>query len=97
MNDEQNEPEDRSEADIASNKKSVGTGGTKESNDAVVQLKNDYYAVDYPKKDVLSTIGDGEMRDEGLVGAGETTTGIQSYSDSMSDEQDLAESQDSEQ
>ena len=37
------------------------------------------------------------MRDEGLVGAGETTTGIQSYSDQMSDELDLAESQDSEQ
>jgi hypothetical protein len=97
MNDEQNESGKGLETNHASGNESSATGGITDSNNRVDQLNDDYYAVDHAKKDVLSTIGDGEMRDEGLVGAVETTTGIQSYSDQMSDELDLAESQDSEQ
>ena len=33
--------------------------------------KDNYYEVDNPKKEVISTIGDGEMHDEGTVGAGD--------------------------
>lgn len=60
--------------------------------------QDDYYDVDYGKKDVISTVGDGEMHDEGLVGTGEdTTSDFQSSTERMTDEQDEAESHDSEQ
>lgn len=35
------------------------------------ETQDDYYEVDNPKKEVISTIGDGEMHNEGLVGEGE--------------------------
>ena len=36
---------------------------------------DDYYSVDDPKKEVISTIGDGEMHNEGLVGEGDIPEG----------------------
>lgn len=34
---------------------------------------DDYYSVDHPKRDTTSTIGDGTMHNEGLVGEGDTS------------------------
>ena len=102
MNQEQNVPSGDSETNGTTGKKSVTTGSdappqnTSTGNSTATQ--DDYYAVDYAKKEVLSTIGDGEMHDEGLVGTGEaSSTDIQSSTERLSDEQDEAESHDSEQ
>ena len=100
MNDEQNTNENSSETSSAANNETSATDSTLSSqpnsaNDNA-QPQDDYYDVDYAKKDVISTIGDGEMHDEGLVGSGETTTNIQSSMERLTDEQDQAESHDSE-
>ncbi|MDQ6814583.1 MAG: hypothetical protein M3040_12655 [Bacteroidota bacterium] len=65
------------------------------ANDAGQQ--DDYYEIDYGKKDVISSIGDGEMHDEGLAGAGDNAIDPQSTADRLSNKQDQAESFDSEQ
>ena len=59
--------------------------------------KDEYYAVDHAKKDVVSTIGDGEMHNEGLAGEPDTAADFQSSTDRMQDEQERAERFDSEQ
>jgi hypothetical protein len=56
---------------------------------------DEYYAVDYAKKDVVSTIGDGEMHNEGLAGEPDTAADLQSSEGRMADEQDRAERYDS--
>jgi hypothetical protein len=58
---------------------------------------DEYYAVDHAKKDVISTIGDGEMHNEGLAGQPDTAADFQSSTDRMQDEQERAERYDSEQ
>ena len=100
MNEEQNTAENGSETVETGGKASPATGTTSPSpaagngDDAAPQ--DDYYEVDHAKKEVLSTIGDGEMRDEGLVGAGEVPGDIQASQERLSDEQDVAEFHDSE-
>jgi hypothetical protein len=62
MNDEQNIPGNTPEGDEETNK-GFDPVTTSDS--------DDYYAVDDPKKEVISAIGDGEMHNEGLVGEGD--------------------------
>lgn len=60
------------------------------------QVKDDYYSVDDPKKKTFnSTIGDGEMHNEGLMGS-ENTGGEDTFSEGSTSEQDNAEWHDSE-
>jgi len=96
MNEEQKDPENGSETNNIAVKESLEIGSTSDSNNDNAEPRDDYYAVDHAKKEVLSTIGDGEMHDEGLVGAGVVTTDIQSFTERLSDEQDEAEFHDSE-
>ena len=56
---------------------------------------DDYYQVDHPKKDFVSSIGDGEMHNEGLVGNGDLADG-ETFSEGSTSEQDNAEWHDSE-
>lgn len=102
MNEEQNMPGNGSETDQAAGKGSLTTGNTSPSPatsdpDAAGTPNDDYYAVDHAKKDVISTIGDGEMHDEGLVGGGDIPADFTSSLDQLSDEQDKAERNDAEQ
>ncbi len=101
MNEEQNDAASDSETNEPAGKPSATSESTLPSqpvsdNDNATP-EDDYYAVDDAKKEVLSTIGDGEMHDEGLVGTGEAATDIQSSTERLTDEQDEAESHDSEQ
>ncbi len=91
MNEEQNEPKNGSETNNAAGNETAAAGSTTEVNDPTAQINDDYYAVDHAKKDVISTIGDGEMHNEGLVGSGEVTTDTQASMEQLSDEQDSAE------
>ena len=102
MIEEQNTPGSDLENTGRTSEEALATSNTSESTttslaDGLGTPKDEYYEVDYGKKDVLSTIGDGEMHDEGLVGAGAATTNIQSSMERLTDEQDTAESHDSEQ
>ena len=97
MNEDQNDPKNSPETNNTSGNKSTATGDTPNAEPINTQLQDDYYAVDYAKKDVISTVGDGEMHDEGLVGEGEATTDIQTSTERLSDEQDIAEFHNSEQ
>ena len=70
MNDEQNKPEETPEANAnstAGNSTSATDEGFK-----IDEIDDKYYEVDNSKKDVISSVGDGEMRNEGIVGLGET-------------------------
>ena len=99
MNEEKNTPE--TDSTQQTNDASAATGSAAGFQSATGsnsdETRDDYYAVDHAKKDVISTIGDGEMHDEGLVGAGEISTDLQSSMERLTDEQDEAESHDSEQ
>jgi len=55
---------------------------------------DNYYEVDKPKKEMTTTIGDGEMRNEGTVGMGDIPEDNSFLPDEQTDEQDKAESQD---
>jgi len=66
MNDEQNMPGNTPEGDEETSK-GFDPETTSDS--------DDYYSVDDPKKEVISTIGDGEMHNEGLVGEGDIPEG----------------------
>lgn len=61
------------------------------------KLQDNYYSVDDPKKEAITTIGDGEMHNEGLAGVDDVTEVSQSSEDRLSDEQGVAENHDSEQ
>ena len=97
MNDEQNSAGNGSETNNAAGNETAATGGTSDSGTPSARLQEEYYAVDHAKKDVISTIGDGEMHNEGLAGAPDALTNLMSSTDRLSDEQDVAESHDSEQ
>jgi hypothetical protein len=56
---------------------------------------DDYYSVDDPKKELSTSIGDGEMHNEGLVGDGRVADDG-TFSDGSTTEQDEAENHDSE-
>lgn len=59
------------------------------------KVNDDYYAVDNPKKELITSIGDGEMRDEGTVGAGDIPEDNPLLNRQPLDEQDKAELRDS--
>lgn len=59
------------------------------------KANDDYYAVDNPKKELITSIGDGEMRDEGIVGAGDIPDDNPLLNRQQLDEQDKAELRDS--
>ena len=99
MIEEQNAAGSGSEAGETTGKESANTdnastGQTVDGTDNVT-VQDDYYAVDHGKKEVISTIGDGEMHDEGLAGAGDVSADILTSQD-VTDEQDIAEAHDSE-
>ena len=100
MNDDQIATPTGSENEPAIDKDSATAGSTlpsqADSSDDNKQPQDDYYDVDYAKKEVLSTIGDGEMHNEGLVGTGEPTADIQTSTERLNDEQDEAEFHDNE-
>ena len=58
--------------------------------------KEEYDAVDHVKKDVLSTIGDGEMHNEGLAGGEDSAADVRTSADDLTDEQEGAERYDRE-
>lgn len=59
------------------------------------KVNDDYYEVDKPKKELSTTIGDGEIRDEGIVGAGDIPDDNPLLNRQQLDEQDKAELRDS--
>jgi hypothetical protein len=86
MNDEQNIPGQASDAaEDASN----------QIEDNKDKPTDDYYAVDDPKKEYNTTIGDGEMHNEGLVGDG-SVNADNTFSEGSTAIQDEAENHDSE-
>ena len=95
MNEEQNNLEKPAAADDTS-KVSFGDSTLQsaeereKSNDS-----DDYYTVDKPKKELVTSIGDGEMRNEGTVGMGDIPDDISLTLDGQTDEQDKAELRDS--
>ena len=58
---------------------------------------DNYYEVDYAKKDVISNIGDGEMHDEGLAGAEDDLADLSSGMQASPDDQAGAETFDADQ
>lgn len=73
MNEEQSVPEKASEAEQDTSKVFLGEGtlqSKEEFENEKVNDKDDYYKVDDPKKSANSSIGDGEMLNEGMVGMG---------------------------
>ena len=86
MNEEQANPDDATAA--------AGENKGSESNNE--KRADDYYSVDDPKKDFNTSIGDGEMHDEGLVGDGSVSNDDGTFSDGSTTEQDEAENHDSE-
>ena len=96
MNEEQSTPGKATEAAQDTSKVFFGDSslqsGEEFKNDKV---NDDYYEVDNPKKGVISSIGDGEMRDEGIVGAGDIPEDNPLLTRQPLDEQDKAELRDS--
>lgn len=96
MNEEQNTPGKAEEAagdtsKVFINDSSLQSEEEFENN----KVNDDYYAVDNPKKELLTSIGDGEMRDEGTVGAGNIPEENPLFNQEPLDEQDKAEMRDS--
>ena len=59
------------------------------------KVADDYYSVDHPKKEFNSTIGDGKMHNEGLLGEGNLAND-DTFSEGSTSEQANAEWHDSE-
>lgn len=95
MNPEQNIPEKSTEAEQDTSKISFGDS-TLQSGKEFENNKdnNTYYEVDKPKKELSTTIGDGEMRNEGTVGTGDIPEDSSFLLEGQTDEQDKAELQD---
>ena len=96
MNDEQSSPEKNSGVEQDTSKvfladSSLQSKAEFESD----KVKDDYYEVDNPKKEAISNIGDGEMRNEGTIGMGEIPEENPFSSEGLTDEQDKAERHDS--
>ncbi len=70
MNEEKNTPETSSEAESNINKVTP-EGEHLQTIEGFDNDKDTYYAVDSPKKEVISSIGDGTMSNEGTVGMGD--------------------------
>ena len=92
MNEEQNIP---TEAAQDTGKVSFGDS-TLQSAEEHEKNKDsdDYYSVDKSKKELVTTIGDGEMRNEGTVGMGDIPEETSLLPEAQTDEQDKAELRD---
>ena len=86
MNAEQTTPEN------ASNPTDDSSKGLENNQD---KPADNYYSVDDPKKEFNTSIGDGEMHNEGLVGDGTVAEG-ETFSEGSTTGQDAAENHDSE-
>lgn len=96
MNEEQNIPEKPTEAGEDTSKVSFGDSTLQSKEEFENNKDNDnYYEVDKPKKELSTTIGDGEMRNEGTVGMGDIPEDNSLVPGGQTDEQDKAEVQDS--
>lgn len=96
MNEEQNIPEKSTEAEQDTSKISFGDSTLQSPEENENNKDNDtYYEVDKPKKELSTTIGDGEMRNEGTVGTGDIPEDSSFLLEGQTDEQDKAELQDS--
>jgi hypothetical protein len=96
MNEEQNIPEKSTEAAPDTSKISFGDTTLQSAEEYEKNKDNDkYYEVDKPKKELTTTIGDGEMRNEGTVGMGNIPDDNSMLPEGQTDEQDKAERQDS--
>jgi hypothetical protein len=99
MNEDQNTPGVKStETDQDASKVFLTEDSTLQSPEEFEKDKieaDDYYSVDDPKKEISTSIGDGEMRDEGIVGEGKLGS-ADLASEGQTDEQDSAEAQDRE-
>jgi len=94
MNEEQNIPGEASKAEQDTSKVFLGDGtlqSEQEFENDKEKPEADYYAVDDPKKEVHSTIGDGEMHNEGMVGEGAVPDEDPLAAKRPQDEQDSAE------
>jgi hypothetical protein len=94
MNEEQNTPGEASEAKQDTSSISLGDSTLQtqaEFENDKEKGADDYYEVDNPKKEVHSTIGDGEMHDEGLVGEGNIPDEDPLAARRPADDQDSAE------
>lgn len=94
MNEEQTPPEKATEPEQDTSKVFLGDS-TLQSEKEFNNDNDNYYAVDDPKKEIITTIGDGEMRNEGLVGTGNLPEESPFTPEGQKDEQDKAELQDS--
>ncbi len=93
MNEEQNIPEKATEAEQDTSKVSFGDStlqSSEEFENNKAKDNDDYYAVDDPKKEIITSIGDGEMRNEGIVGEGDIPEENPFSAEGMADEQDTA-------
>ena len=95
MNEEQSIPEKATEAEQDTSKVSFGDSTLQtEEEFENKQVNENYYEVDY-KKESNTTIGDGEMRNEGTVGIGNIPEESPFFTNVPADEQDKAELRDS--
>ena len=92
MSEEQNTPTEEAQD---TNKVSFGDS-TLQSAEENEKNKDDdnYYEVDKPKKELVTSIGDGEMRNEGTVGMGDIPDDTLLLTKGETDEQDKAELRD---
>lgn len=95
MNEDQNVPDEATTDAQDTSKVFFGDSALQSGQEHEKDKTNDdYAAVDY-NKEVISTIGDGEMTNEGLVGTGDTDETASLISDDNADDQDKAELRDS--
>ena len=91
MSEEQSTPEKATEAEQDTSKISFGDATLQSSEELENNKDNDnYYAVDDPKKGIVTNIGDGEMRNEGIVGEGNIPDENPFSAEGMADDQDEA-------
>ncbi len=91
MNEEQTTPQKPTQTDQDTSKVSFGDSTLETAEEFKNNKDNDdYYAVDDPKKGIITSIGDGEMRNEGTVGEGNIPEENSFSPEGMADEQDTA-------
>lgn len=97
MNEEQSTPEKATEAEQDTSKVFLSDSSLQSREEFKSDKVNDddYYEVDNPKKGVISSIGDGEMRNEGTVGMGDIPDENPFIAPGPAEEQDKAELRDS--
>ncbi len=97
MNEEQQStPEKAVEAEQDTSKIFLGDTTLQSAKEFDNNKANDnYYEVDGPKKELSTTIGDGEMRNEGTVGSGNIPEENPFSTGELQEEQDKAELRDS--